>query len=851
MTSVLEALVKLIQFWLKIMIKDLNRVENSQLATKKFLLFIVLSFVLSLVLASAMIYPKSDAAVKDLLKELSNVEFDLAYNSFDYYLKNRVTILNDIADLPNVVNSSMGSEIDIVDLQNFLYDYKIIGESAKITILDLFAQKVINSGNLGFYYTSNIKWFNDIMNSKILSMVNLVRFNGKDYFEIAVPIKYKEHVEGVLIAHFEADYKKFVTKSLLESNRKISLTKYDVTFSTSDIVLDDAIKIYKEVKLYDIGFNYYVDNTVIKVKKDQYLLNIMLAILVSMIIAFTVIFILGRKLLLEPYRTIEENQRELELFKRIISSSNDMVLITEADNLNAPDGPKVIYVNKSFSKITGFDSKEIIGKTPRILQGQDTSNSTKKKMSAKIRAGEIFEGEVLNYSKSGEPYWIDLNIIPINDERTGNINYFAAIERDITERKLIEEKQRQYADEMRKLNKELLTAKHDAEEANRLKSDFLANMSHEIRTPMNGIIGMSEMVLDTKLTNTQYKYMNNILSSATSLLHIINDILDFSKIEANMLELEEKGFDLKELCEDLIEMVSYKCKEKNLSCELSYNSGHGSLFIGDSTRIRQVILNFLSNAVKFTDNGGVKLIVEELTTDESNKVKIKISISDTGIGLNKTDLGAIFNKFVQADSSATRKFGGTGLGLAISKQLVTLMGGEVGVNSQLDIGSTFWFTISLESCTQEEKANADAKVYNLQIGLDQIDFGGKTILVVEDNDINRQIATAILKKYNCDVKVVVNGVEAVEEIKANNYDLILMDIQMPVMNGYEATEKIRELEAQGIIGKQTIIALTANVMKQDVAKCMEVGMDDYLAKPLKQLDLFVMLSKWLDKPDEQ
>ena len=464
-----------------------------------------------------------------------------------------------------------------------------------------------------------------------------------------------------------------------------------------------------------------------------------------------------------------------------------------------------------------------------------------------VQTGNAFSIQVqVRGAQSGMNKWCELQGYPHYDAE-GRIDYLTGTLQDISERKQAETELRQHRDHLEKLVEErtaaLSVAKESAEAANRAKSTFLANMSHELRTPMSAIIGMTDLAL-RKATDPELRdQLGKVTQASQHLLHVINDILDISKIEAERLKLELTTFKLGEVLENLISLIGHKAQEIGLKLRIDLDPDVARLSLsGDPLRLGQILLNFTGNAVKFTAQGSVTILVR-VAEEHPEDVLLRFEVQDTGIGINAEDQKRLFTAFEQADGSMTRRYGGTGLGLAISKRLVRMMGGEVGVESVEGQGSTFWFTVRLGKAS-DAVLSAPTFAQETNEARLKASFAGTRILLAEDEPINREVSQGLLEDVGLAVDLAEDGAIAVGMAKQTSYALILMDMQMPNMNGIDATKAIRALPGYATT---PILAMTANAFDEDRQVCLDAGMDDHIGKPVDPERLFETLLKWLEQ----
>ncbi len=521
---------------------------------------------------------------------------------------------------------------------------------------------------------------------------------------------------------------------------------------------------------------------------------------------------------------LKKTQAELRIRDRAIRSSRSGIVITDALQADEP----VIYVNPALERITGYPADEILGRNPRFLHGTDVDQEGLTVLREALKFNSECTVALRNYRKSGEMYWVELSISPIIRD-DGVVTHHIGIQTDINERMRTQQLLEQ--------------ARDDAIKADHAKSGFLATMSHEIRTPMNGVIGAADLLELTMLDHEQREYVETIQTSGKHLLQIINDILDLSRIEAGKLEIHPKLVSIRVLVDEILRFFSIAATQRSIKLSAKVVPTVPDLVRVDPVRLKQVLLNIVSNAVKFTEKGSICITVNIHTTAEHISM-LRIEVKDSGIGMTVDMLQRIFEPFAQADDSNTRLYGGTGLGLAISAHLIALMDGSIAVRSFTGQGSTFVIDIPFLPIEQGD-ATAQKSTQLFSGDWSGVDPTRLRVLVVEDVRMNRMILIRMLQNLGITPEVAVNGKEAVEMALETPFDVILMDVQMPVMDGLEAARIIRDriqTEAQPII-----IAVTAGAIMGEKEKCIAAGMDDFISKPLKREDIRRMVEVIIEK----
>ncbi|MBM3617052.1 MAG: PAS domain S-box protein [Alphaproteobacteria bacterium] len=533
--------------------------------------------------------------------------------------------------------------------------------------------------------------------------------------------------------------------------------------------------------------------------------------------------ITARKLAEEALRASEDR---LKLMALALANSPNGVCLAEVSGESMP----IVYLNPAYSEITGYSQDEAVGQQIFFLHDNPDNQENLRTLQSFLSLGIYKRHVMLTKRKDGSEYWCDFSLSPIRN-RFGDITHYVVVLSNITDLKNTQQKLEQANLELQANNAALEEARKVAEAATIVKRDFLANMSHEIRTPLFGILGTVQLLARSSLNKDQKQWVNILRHTGDSLFSLINDILDFSKIESGNIELEETAFNPAQLADEVLELHRRAATGKRIIFTLDVDRNLPRIFLGDSERIRQILGNFISNAIKFTESGKISISVDLLSVNTRNDdYRVRFSVTDSGRGIARENLERIFEQFTQEDASTSRRYGGTGLGLAISKQLAELMHGNVGVESQLGKGSTFWLDLYLNR-PSEDAVGLDIQPAAFQPR--QLQFNDSRILLAEDNPINRTVITAMLDQLGIKVKTVENGAEAVDAYRQSVFDIVLMDVQMPIMGGFEATKLIRLEEETSARKRTPVIAFTANVTEGFRQECIDSGMDDYLPKPLR------------------
>ncbi|NLS12021.1 response regulator [Vibrio sp. SM6] len=668
-------------------------------------------------------------------------------------------------------------------------------------------------------------------NDRMLEHVNAMRSNEaffistqysfyrdahSEYLVITTPLLYNGYEEGVLVYQARLRSDQQLSNLAQSDHHWFGIKQARFGWEPNLPVGWDWQE--KPLAQYDISLKYASSPNFHQQTENALMWRLFLGVFFATLVTVAVVYLLGQRVLVSPYQALYQSEQTLEKqakvlraqaaelkareaesnrLARVVKNMRDAVVFTNAQI-------EITWVNNSFEKMTGYSLEDVRGRKPTLLQGPETDPKVKQAISQCIDAREHGLFELINYSSSGQKYWLELALTPLY-ARNGQHEGFMAVERDITERK--------------DLQARLARIAKEAQSANLAKSRFLASMSHELRTPMNGILGVGEILANSALNREQRELVETLVGSGKHMLSVLNDILDFSKVEAGKLEVHPVAFALTDLAVRLRSIYKTLCDEKGLEFTLSIEAPSDLLCVADETRIMQMLQNLLNNAWKFTQQGHIEANIRLVS--EQGRYALDITVTDSGIGIDNTKLATIFEPFSQAESETTRRFGGSGLGLAIVYELAKIMQGDISVESQIGVGSQFRLHLPVTVQTQQVSSAA--------LTNHKFDGSGLSALIVEDNRVNVIVLKKFLTARQFQVETAENGQVAVDKVKRQSYDLILVDNHMPVMDGYEAVLQIRTL-ANG--QDSVIIGCTADVFEETRVKLLNAGCVDVITKPI-------------------
>lgn len=696
-------------------------------------------------------------------------------------------------NLLNIGEAKYNLKTQNLALDYYSQSYKISKEIGNIDLILTSLERMISTYREFNQYDKALK-----LSQEYIKIAKAGNYHGflKDHYALLSDIyaeqkSYKKALENRLLHENYSD-------SILNEEKAKALVKFQIEFESEN----------KDREIVLLNKNQELQK--IKLKQQQTTRNYLIA---SVILVFFLLLVIYSRFILKTkaHKMIEEKNKELEKLSIVARETANAVLITNAYG-------DIEWFNEGFSKLFSWNSieeyKEKKGKN--IFEVSGNKNIRNIIEEACLHKKSVTY-ENLMFTKNKDELWIQTNLTPIFDQK-GQLKKMVFVETDVSE---------------------LKKAKETAERALEIQEQFLANTSHEIRTPMNGVVGMTRQLLDTPLTNEQTEYLNVIKESSNNLLHVVNDILDISKIRAGRIVFEKTEFQLENLFKTLRFALLYRTEEKGIYLKSDIDEKIPPVLIGDPIRLNQIILNLLGNAIKFTETGGVRFSAKKIS-EQDGKVFIEFCITDTGIGIAKDKLDYVFESFAQAETHTTRKYGGTGLGLSISKSLVDQQGGSISIESEVNKGSSFCFTLPFVVGNSNWEGSIVQQIDGIP---SDVNLSNLHILLVDDNQINQRVALFELDKWKAKTDIANNAKTAFEKLKKQNYDLILMDISMPEMDGLEATKYIRNNFEET---KKTIpiIAMTASALSGEKEKCFAAGMDDYISKPFNPITLFSKIIKW-------
>ncbi|PKI17832.1 PAS domain-containing hybrid sensor histidine kinase/response regulator [Colwellia sp. 12G3] len=781
-------------------------------------LLLLLGFLFSLLININFVSERAVSSLTQLQENHTKLQAQSTFDNIQQFLENRVKLLAELGESPMVTSSVMGVELASANLTDLLNDRKILGAKENIYITDFTGELIYPKPTVNFSRPPFIeKTIEKIIDHEAPLVLTIIKDGQQHYFSVAMPVKYNNDVEGIISFDIVSQSIEKLFAELTKDNH------YAVSFvNKSDVIFQTApLNNYSLVSKYPLAntimeLNFYTSTSKLQEEKEQYVWQIGSTLAMTTLLSFVLLAFLIRSLLIKPLKKLAISERKIkqseERYQFAIEGSNDGIW-----DWNIAE--KTLYWSPKLCSMLGYGEgfeKKLVVEESLFLENIHPDDEGK----AKHALQELFKKDI--------PLDVDFRMRVAD----GNYRYFrlkGTAQKGANGRAIRLSGSLSDISELKEQSLALEKALEDAEGANIAKSDFLANMSHEIRTPMNGVLGSLQILKRDNLSESSKEMVEMGITSSKNLLAIINDILDLSKIESNNISLESLPTNIIELFKSIIAELSFLAEQKKIGLTFTIKEGMHAYWLADPVRLRQIILNLISNAIKFTPKGEVNISLRE------QNEKVVFEVKDTGIGISETQISKLFHRFEQADATTTRNFGGTGLGLPIAKQLANLMGGEITVTSEENIGSIFSVVLPLH----KTELNSDDALELTQVPAPQAEQ--LNILLAEDNRINQKIFSAVLRPTKATIRIANDGIEAIDEVGKLLPDLIFMDIQMPNMDGVQACEIIK-------ISHPTIpiIALTANVMTRDVDKYKQAGFDHCLGKPIDVDEIYTLLLNYTD-----
>ena len=779
-------------------------------------LLLLLGFLFSWLININFVSERAVSSLTQLQESHTKLQAQSTFDNIQQFLENRVKLLAELGESPIVTSSVMGVELASANLTDLLNDRKILGSKENIYITDFTGELIYPKPTVNFSRPPFIeKIIEKIIDHEAPLVLTIIKEAEQHYFSIAMPVKYNNEVEGIIrfdIVSYSIE--KLLVELIKDDHYAVSfVNKNEVFFQTAP--LNDYSLVSKYLIANTVMTLYFHRSTSqLQEEKEQYIWQIGSTLTVTTLFSFALLAFLIRSLLINPLKKLAISERKTkqseERYQLAIQGSNDGIWdwnIAEND----------LYLSPRLLSMMGY-GKALDHK----LENADKLFMKYIHPDDEVKARHALQ----EHFKNDTPLDFDFRMQIAN----GNYRYFrirGIAQKGANGRGIRMAGSLSDISELKEQSLALEKVLEEAKGANIAKSDFLANMSHEIRTPMNGVLGSLQVLKRDDLSDSSKEMVNMGIKSSKNLLSIINDILDLSKIESNNISLESLPTNIIELFKSIITELSFLAEQKRISLVFTLDKNVHTYWLTDPVKLRQIVLNLLSNAIKFTLKGEVNIRLSEQNDT------LVFEVKDTGIGISESQLTKLFNRFEQADSTTTRNFGGTGLGLPIAKKLTNLMGGEITITSKEQVGSTFTVVLPLKKT--ELKSHDTLELAQVQTPQAQ----RLNILLAEDNRINQKIFSAIVGPTKATIRIVNDGIEAIDEVGKLQPDLIFMDIQMPNMDGVKACEIIKNSHPN-----IPIIALTANIMKRDIVKYTQAGFDHCLGKPIDVDKIYILIKKY-------